>query len=411
MPLRALCLLLLAFWLTGCATAFPEPKRPPAQPLTILISIDGFRPDYMTPDAAPTLTRLAQTGVVATKGMRPSFPSITFPNHYSLVTGLRPDHHGIVSNTMEDPAISETPFTLGNRAAVTDRRWWDEAEPLWVTAEKAGLRTATMFWPGSEAAIGGVRPSQWAEFDQSLPSATRVKTLLGWLKDPAMRPGFATLYFDIVDTAGHRFGPDSDETRASVREVDAAIGELLAGLKDLGLENRVNLVVVADHGMAAVPAGNTIVADLADPGAARLVYGGATAGFALLPGQEARGEAALLRSHDNMTCWRKRDIPARLAFGKNPRVPAIICMARVGWYITNAESAAKRRPDTRTTGAHGYDNAAPEMAALFVAKGPSIREGATAPDMDNVDVYPLLAALLDIPAKKSDGRLPKGVLK
>jgi hypothetical protein len=282
----------------------------------------------MTPDAAPTLTRLAQTGVVATKGMRPSFPSITFPNHYSLVTGLRPDHHGIVSNTMEDPAISETPFTLGNRAAVTDRRWWDEAEPLWVTAEKAGLRTATMFWPGSEAAIGGVRPSQWAEFDQSLPSATRVKTLLGWLKDPAMRPGFATLYFDIVDTAGHRFGPDSDETRASVREVDAAIGELLAGLKDLGLENRVNLVVVADHGMAAIATDRVIPFDrIAPAGSYRLIETGPYAAVEPMPGQQAALAAALAEPQQHMQCWPKAQVPAQLLYGTNPRAPACLCLA------------------------------------------------------------------------------------
>jgi predicted AlkP superfamily pyrophosphatase or phosphodiesterase len=416
MPYRAFLGLLLAACLTACAGLPPLVPQAPSEkagvrPLTILISIDGFRPDYMTRAEAPTLSSLAESGVVAPRGMRPSFPSITFPNHYSLVTGRRPDNHGIVANVIEDPRISEVPFTLGNKAAVTDRRWWDEAEPLWVTAEKSGVRTATMFWPGSEAAIHGVRPSQWAAFDQSLSSAARVDVLLGWLRDPARRPGLATLYFDIVDTAGHRFGPDSDETRASVAEVDRAILQLIEGLKTLNLDGQVNLVIVADHGMAAVPVGQTIISDQADPGAVRMVYSGASAGFALKSGQEARGEAALLRPHDNMTCWRKSEIPARLAFGKNPRVPAIICIARVGWYISNAESAARRRPETRTTGAHGYDNAAPEMAALFVASGPSIRKGGKAPDMDNVDVYSLLAALIGVTPAPSDGRLPEGVLK
>jgi len=415
MPYRALLGLFLAACLAACA-GFPPGHTPPpseaprTRPLTILISIDGFRPDYLTPESAPTLSALAAAGVVAPGGMRPSFPSVTFPNHYTLVTGRRPDNHGIVGNVIEDSRVSEVPFTLGNKAAVTDRRWWDEAEPIWVTAEKSGIRTATMFWPGSEAAIQGVRPSQWVAFDQSLPSATRVDVLLGWLADPAGRPGLATLYFDIVDTAGHRFGPDAEETRASVAEVDRAILRLIDGLKALNLNGQVNLVIVADHGMAATPVGQTIIADQADPGSARMVYSGASAGFALIQGQEARGEAALLRPHDNMTCWRKSEIPARLAFGKNPRVPAIICMARVGWYISNAESAARRRPETRTTGAHGYDNSAPEMAALFVASGPSIRKGGKVRDMDNVDVYSLLAALIGVAPAPSDGRLPRGVL-
>lgn len=199
--------------------------------------------------------------------------------------------------------------------------------------------------------------------------------------------------------------------RRSAAEVDAAVARLLEGLKARGLEGKVNLVIVADHGMAAVPVGQTIIADAEDPGAVRMVTGGASGGFALIPGQEARGEALLLRPHDHMTCWRKGDIPARLAYGRNPRVPAIVCMAEVGWYISNSEMAARRKPATRVTGAHGYDNAAPEMAALFLAAGPSVRRGARVGDMDNVDVYPLLAAMIGVAPKPGDGHLPKGVLK
>jgi len=400
----------LVLALGACATTPPVTSKPPATPppVTILISIDGFRPDYLTPEKAPTLWRLAQEGAVAPKGMKPSFPSVTFPNHYTLVTGLRPDRHGIVGNTMEDAAIPGG-FALSKREAVTDRRWWDQAEPLWVTAEKAGIRTATMFWPGSEADIQGVRPALWAVFDQKLPAPARVDQLLTWLSDPVVKPRFGTLYFDIVDTAGHWYGPGAPETDKAVAEVDGAIARLLLGLERQGIA--ANLVIVADHGMAPVPVGHTIVADTTDPGAARMVTGGAVAGFELIPGQEARGEAALLRRHDHMTCWRKADIPARLHYGRNARVPAIVCLAKVGWYIGDTESVAKRKPATRVTGAHGYDPDAPEMAALFIAWGPSVRSGVKVEGMDNVDVYPLLARMIGVTPLKGDGEMPRGILR
>lgn len=380
--------------------------------LTILVSIDGFRPDYMTAQNTPTLFALSRTGVFADKGMRPSFPSLTFPNHYTIVTGLRPDHHGVVSNTFEDPGIPGTTFKMSNKAAVGDRRWWDEATPLWVTAERSGVKTATMFWPGSDADIQGVRPSWRKQFDQSLSSAARVDTLLGWLDDPAGRPGFATLYFDIVDTEGHHYGPKSPQVAKAANEVDAALGRLVAGLKAKGLDGKVNIVVVADHGMAATPPGQVVIADRGLPaGAVRMVTGGPVGGFVPAAGQEQRVETVLLKRQPHMTCWRKGQIPARYAYGTNPRVPPIVCLAQTGWMITTAEAAARRKPDSTMGGAHGYDPFDPNMAALFLATGPDIRAGKTVGVFDNVDVYPLLARLIGVTPERNDGEIPKGVLR
>jgi predicted AlkP superfamily pyrophosphatase or phosphodiesterase len=226
--------------LSGCAASAQAAtsQRPP----TILISIDGFRPDYLDRGVTPVLSALAAQGVRGS--MRPAFPTKTFPNHYTLVTGLRPDRHGIVDNTMEDPAQPGVTFRMSNLAAVRDGRWWNGAEPIWVTAEGAGIRSATMFWPGSEAEIRGVRPSYVMPFNQAMPSAARADQVLAWLDLPAdRRPEFATLYFDIVDTAGHNFGPDAPEVNAALGEVDAALGRLVAGLKARG--HAANLVVVA----------------------------------------------------------------------------------------------------------------------------------------------------------------------
>lgn len=392
--------LLAALGLAGCVNAdrmATAPGKPARSPL-ILVSIDGMRPDYLTRGVTPNLAGLAARGVRGA-AMRPSFPSVTFPNHYTLVTGLRPDRHGVVGNTMEDPAIPGVRFTLGNQAAVTDRRWWDGAEPIWVTAEKAGMQTATMFWPGSEAAIGGVRPTRFAVFDGAMPNDTRVDTLLGWL-DAGLTPGLMTLYFDEVDHEGHGFGPDAPETTAAAGRVDAAIGRLLAGLEARGLD--ANVIVVADHGMAATPRGQIVrVDELLPPGSFNVVTAGAVLGLAPAPGQEAAVAAALVRRHPHMECWRKADIPARLAFGRHPRVPAFVCVAAVGWVIL----AGPPREGGGSAGTHGYDPAAPEMAAMFVAAGPGFRQDVVLPAFDNVDVHPLMLRLIGLPPRASDGTM------
>jgi predicted AlkP superfamily pyrophosphatase or phosphodiesterase len=200
-------------------------------------------------------------------------PAITFPNFYTLATGLHPDRHGLISNSIEDPALPGRTFRLGDRTEVMERVWYDDGEPIWVTAERAGLRTGTLFWPGSEAAIGGVRPTYWLPFEQSLPTAGRVNMLLGWMTlPPAERPRFLTLYFDVVDTVGHRSGPDSPELNAALAEVDSAVGRLLDGLRTRAVV--ADLVIVADHGMAAVsPQGSPCWTDVLDVSALRLIGG------------------------------------------------------------------------------------------------------------------------------------------
>lgn len=399
-PVRILFALCLGLAAAACATA-PQTRSgdgpaAPRAPLVILVSIDGYRADYLHRGDSPVLERLAAEG--ASGSMRPSFPSITFPNHYTLVTGLHPDHHGVVGNSMVDAELGR--FRLGDPAAVTDRRWWDDGEPIWVTAEKAGVRTATMFWPGSEADIHGVRPSLWTVFDQSMPGDARVDRVLDWLDLPAAeRPRFVTLYFDIVDTAGHNHGPDGAETRAAIASVDASIARLIAGLEARGLYEDAVLIVVSDHGMAATgPERVLYLDDLVDVEALRIVYSGAVAFLNPVEGREAEVEAALAGRHAGAECWRKADIPARLVLGRHRRVPAVVCMADVGWLI-----ATRARPVTRNGGAHGYDNQSPEMAALFIAHGPGVVAGRRLENLDSVDVQPLLARLLGIAAPAGDG--------
>ena len=370
------------------------------RPSVLLVSIDGFRADYLQLGITPNLQRIADSGVRAA-WLVPSYPTLTFPNHYTIVTGLRPDHHGIVHNTMHDAALGD--FSLGRPDAVGDGRWWG-GEPVWVAAEKAGLPTATLFWPGSEAAIESVRPARWLPYDDALGATARVDTVLGWLAEPAAtRPRFATLYFGMLDHESHDHGPDSPEAHAAIRELDAAMGRLLDGIAARGLDGQVNLLVVSDHGMATVEPGHTVaIEDMVDPRHARLVSAGQSVGFAPLAGHEAAAQAQLLGKHDHYQCWRKNELPQRWHYGSHPRVPPIVCQVEEGWNARPREQLQKH-PSTKARGSHGFDPALSSMRAIFLARGPAFRSGATVPAFDNVDVYPLLMELLGIEPAANDG--------
>ncbi|WP_309645667.1 ectonucleotide pyrophosphatase/phosphodiesterase [Phenylobacterium sp.] len=395
--LATLCALALTLVLAACAST-PRPATPPAA-VVVLVSIDGFRPDYLDRGVTPVLSGLAAQGARGT--MRPSFPTKTFPNHYTLVTGLRPDHHGIVENTFEDPAIPGVTFKMSNRAAVGEARWWDQATPIWVSAERAGIITAPMFWPGSEAPIRGVRPSLWRPFDQAMPPSARVDQVLAWLdRPPAERPRFVTLYFDDVDTAGHDFGPESAEVNAAAARVDAALGRFTAGLQARGVA--ANLVIVADHGMAPIAPDRLLyIEDIIPKDAARSLSGGAFMTLYPVKGREAEVEKLLLGRRPHLECWRNADIPTRFRYGMNPRVAPIFCLPETGWSLRNKDYKP-RKPER---GNHGFDNSSPEMRAVFVASGPAFRGGVTLPTFDNVDVYPLLARLIGVQPESNDGDL------
>jgi predicted AlkP superfamily pyrophosphatase or phosphodiesterase len=275
---------------------------------------------------------------------------------------------------------------------------------LWVTAEKASLRTATLFWPGSEAPINGTRPSDWIRYDDALPMSKRVDTVLGWLDRPAAeRPRFVTLYFGALDHAAHAFGPDSPQARATLADVDAAIGRLLQGLSGRGLRHRVNVVIVSDHGMAPVPASQSLNIDtLIDPADATHVSTGEVLGFVPRAGHEAATERKLLGRHDHFECWRRSELPVQWHYGTHPRVPPIVCQMDVGWEAITAQKLARRTPGS-TRGAHGYDPMDPSMRALFIAQGPAFRRHAELAPFDNVHVYPLLARLVGVEPRPGDG--------
>ena len=394
-----LALSLLVVLLSACAGA-PDTRKSAYSPL-ILISIDGYRADYIERGLSPNLAALAHDGVRA-QALKPAFPTLTFPNHYTIVTGLYPDHHGVVANRMLDPDNGKR-FVSSDAQLAGDPQWWG-GEPLWVGVERQGKHAATMFWPGSDYQIDGVRPEYWQTFDRRVSADARVDHVLRWLDLPAQqRPDFVTLYFDQVDHEAHDFGPISKQTDAALALVDVALGRLLDGLRQRHLENSANLVIVSDHGMTATSTERTIVLDdVVDLNDIDLINDGVFTGLAAKPGRETQVENSLLAPHAHMTCWRKAQTPARLHYGTNPRVPPLLCLAANGWSIATRHSL--ERPDREAhKGEHGYDNDDPDMRALFVAHGPAFRRGLLVPEFDNVDVYALLAKILGIRPAPNDG--------
>ena len=388
---------LLALAIAGCAMS---PARDAAPAPVVLISLDGLRATDLDLGLTPNLARIAAEGVRA-EWMTPSYPSLTFPNHYTVVTGLRPDRHGVIHNTMRDATLGE--FKLASKEAVSDARWWG-GEPIWVGAERAGLPTAAMFWPGTEAAIGGVRPRRWSTYDEKITADERVDRVLGWLaEDASTRPRLTTLYFEKLDKASHDRGPDSPEARAALQTLDAVIGRLLDGLRANGQLDRVNLVITSDHGMAPVPPGQAVAAeDMVDPADAESVTRGQSVGFTPRPGRTAAAEAQLLGRHAHYECWRKAELPPQWKYGTHPRVPAIVCQMDEGWDAVSRSSVAKHAAEP-AGGSHGYDPQLPSMRAVFIARGPAFKRGARIPAIDNVDVYPLLARLVGIKPAAHDG--------
>jgi predicted AlkP superfamily pyrophosphatase or phosphodiesterase len=398
---RLACLLLL---LPACAAsrARPEPPLATGDPVLLLVSIDGLRADALGRGHTPNLDRLAATGVRA-QWMRPSYPVLTFPNHYTLVTGLHPDHHGIVHNSMNDAALGRFVVADADAGRVPD--WW-QGVPLWTSAEQAGLATGVWAWPGAMAAREGVLPRYRHEFDPALPLPARMAEVAGWLGgEGGARPRFIALYIETVDRTGHDHGPHAPQTLAAIGEVDRALGSLLATLDAAGLRGRVNLVVVSDHGMADVPADHYLaVEDLASMEEANVISIGQVIGLVPRPEHAAAVTARLVGRHPHYQCWRKQDVPARLRYGSHPRIPPLLCQMDEGWNALPRALLEKRTAaGSHDRGAHGYDPDSPAMRAVFLAQGPAFRQGAVLPPFDNVDVYPLLAQLLGIPPQPSDG--------
>jgi predicted AlkP superfamily pyrophosphatase or phosphodiesterase len=388
--------------IAALAVVLSAAERPRAT--VIIISLDGWRWDYHTKAPVPHLRRLMARGIRAER-LIPSFPTKTFPNHYTLVTGLYPGHHGVVGNSMRDPRTGRI-FSMADRREVADPMWWG-GEPIWVTLQRRGGKAAAMFWPGSEAPINGVRPSLWTRYDHSMPNDMRIDHMLRWLDLPESdRPTFLTLYFSDADAAGHSFGPESVELIRALQQIDTALGRLLRGLAQRGLEDRINVIVTADHGMAETSRQRVVFIDdyltMAD---GEVVDLNPTVGVWPRPGREDAVYRKLATAHPRLTIYRRANTPEHWHYREHERVPPIIGVADEGWSVMRRASVADafRRSVRRVGGNHGYDPHVRSMHTLFIAAGPAFRSNVVVPPFENVHVYETLCLVLGIDPLKNDG--------
>jgi predicted AlkP superfamily pyrophosphatase or phosphodiesterase len=397
---------LMAF--AACGPPAPDVSGTPSNaerhrdaPHVVLVSFDGFGSELWGRHPAPTLERVAAGGARAER-MIPVYPTKTFPTHYSIATGMYTDHHGLVGNRFWAPDLG-TAYSLSDRSTVEDGRFY-RGEPIWVTAERQGMVAASFFFVGSEADVGGVRPSYWYPFDARLSHETRVDQVVEWLAMPAeTRPHMITLYLEDVDVAWHDSGPDSPETAAAVARVDRALARLLDGIEALPHGERVYLIVVSDHGLMPAPAAAVDRLDLSAFQGVLMAETGPYASLFIDEGGQERGPAlrdslaALLPANE---VWLRADVPARLHYSADPRIGDIVIAAAPGRRVLAPNQNAR---DTHT---HGWDNELPEMGAIFLAMGPGIAPGQRVAAFEAVHVYPLIAHLLGLePSAGIDGRL------
>jgi len=365
----------------------------------LVVSFDGFRGDYPDLYETPNFDLLAESGVKADY-LLPSFPTSTFPNHYTLATGLYPDHHGIINNSFYASELGGI-YRIADREMVTNPDAYF-GEPIWVTAEKQGVKSASYFWVGSEADIMGISPSYWYAYNGDVPYLSRVDQVIKWLKLPLdKRPGLVFLYFDEPDGIAHRYGPEHEETGHVVSYLDSILGYLRSEIAELEYGKLVNLIVLSDHGMGPTSPDKyvNLTEHLKEEWTVSIVGGSPVY---LIQSEDACADSitVALNSVEGVTAWQKEDIPEGLHYGNSPRFPGILVVADSLWSIgTRADASGY------SGGAHGYDNAFSDMNAIFYAEGPAFKENYSSKPFSNVEVYGIIAEILGLDPAPNDGEL------
>lgn len=364
---------------------------------TIIISLDGCRWDYPEMYDTPFLDGLAKEGVKAV--MQPSFPSVTYPNHYTLATGLVPDHHGIIANCFMDRE-SRLEFSLGNKETKQDPRFWG-GEPIWLTAKKQGKRVGVVYWPGSDVAIQGSYPDIYFNYEQKplLTYVERIAEIEKMLKMPEdKRPQLIMAYFDEPDHSGHTFGPESKQTRKQVETLDCLLGQLWKDIQQMPEGKNVNLIITADHGMGRNS--NERIVNLSNY-LDKSWYKAIANGFPTMiyPNKGCADKILkVLAKVPHIRAWRKNDMPAYFNYGTDENIADIVVISDIGWVFSDRDKVL--------AGNHGFDPNYSDMHVIFRAAGPDFKHGYVKPLIfKNVDVYPLLSHLLGITPANNDGSL------
>lgn len=370
-------------------------------PYVILVSFDGFRWDYLNRDLTPNLEKVRNDGVSALS-LRPAFPSKTFPNHLSIITGMYPVNHGIIANTIYD-SNRDRLYKLSDSNEVRDPYWY-QGEAFWETAERHGVKTASFYWPGSEVTLGYRRPSYHKNYKHTYPYEERIDGVIEWLQLPAQdRPHFITLYMHETDDFGHHFGPNHEEINKAIKRLDDMAGLLLEKLSSIGMKDSVNVIFVSDHGMTDVSKDRFInIEKLIPDYKCRFEDEGPILQIFPPDGKIESVYDILKAEEKNFKVYLKEDLPEFFHYKNHRLIAPIICIADMGWTL---HSNRVPRWKNDSGGNHGYDNNHIDMHGIFLATGPNFKSGYKTGTLWNVDIYPLLCKIFDIyPRSNIDGK-------
>ncbi len=407
---KRLSLYLLITIIGFTAVAHGQQKEP--APYVILISLDGFRHDYVEKFDTPHLKKLISQGVSA-KAMLPSYPSKTFPNHYTIVTGLYPGHHGLVDNSFYDPKL-DLQYSTSNRSVVENPAFYG-GTPLWQLVQQNGMKSASYFWVGSEAPVTGSFPDYYHIYDGAVPNETRINAAIDWLNLPTSeRPNFMTLYFSLVDSQGHATGPNAEATKQTVLEADRLIGVLVEKLKTVTLP--VNIIITSDHGMHEIAPRDEAYLTVSnllkdfDRDKFRFVGNGAHGHFYAQDKSYLNHIETTLRARpdkDKFEVFLKSEIPENWHYGTNKRVGDLFIKINPEHYLTSSSRKVNIIANNELHGEHGFDpDEIEDMGAIFYASGPSFKSGMKIGKFRNIHVYPMIAKVLGITQlPEIDGKL------
>jgi len=384
------------FIVLGFNYSCKNPKQTEKEPYVVMLSVDGFRWDYPDKVPTPNLDYIAENGVKA-KSLKPVFPTKTFPNHYSMATGLYPDHHGIVLNSFYDEEMDKY-YAIRNREAVENPDFYD-GEPIWVTAENQGICSASYFWVGSESAVKGVRPTYWKKYDHRFPFEQRLDSVIAWLQLPEEeRPHLILWYIHEPDSKGHRFGPDSKEIEDCVVYLDSLIGVFITKIEELPYNDEINVIVTSDHGMCAISKDRTVyLHDYVDKEWIDIIQG-YNPNYNIKAKQEFYDTLyTVLKNIPHIKAWKNTEVPEKFHYGTHPRVMDFVVLADSSWSVRLEGERAK------DGGTHGYDNDNTDMHAIFYAFGPDFKKGYIQNTFNNIDIYPLITNILNLEPAKIDG--------
>jgi len=376
------------------------------QPYVILISFDGFRWDYVNRGITPNFDIIKEVGVSA-NSLRPCFPSKTFPNHISIVTGMYPEHHGIISNNFKDYFTGEK-FLMSDTIQSQNEKWY-KGEAFWETAERQGIITASYFWPGSDISVPYRRPTYFYKYEHSKPYNERVDGVIEWLQLPyEKRPHFITSYFDATDTYGHKYGPDSPEVNQAIAQLDSILGYFFQKLKDIKMFDSTNIIVVSDHGMTQVSIEQTVnVEEILD---GYEYESGDNGPFMLIKPTDDDLEdiyKTLKENESHYKVYKKEDVPEFYHYSNNPLISKLVIIAENGWGVETTKSIENLKK-YGTKGSHGYDNYWLDMNGIFYAIGPSFKIDYRVGTLQNIDIYPLLCKIYNlVPNQLIDGKLER----